>query len=74
MAPRALQNAKYYNGSEDSRKRFHASTTSEAMEAESAFAAHNYHPLPIVFAKAKGASVWDPVGDTGTANSISSRD
>nr|POE51606.1 ornithine aminotransferase [Quercus suber] len=32
------------------------------MSAEAAFAAHNYHPLPIVFAKASGCSVWDPEG------------
>jgi 4-aminobutyrate aminotransferase-like enzyme len=23
---------------------------------------HNYHPLPIVFARAQGTSVWDPEG------------
>lgn len=32
------------------------------MSTEAAFAAHNYHPLPIVFAKASGCSVWDPEG------------
>ncbi|KAJ8088904.1 ornithine aminotransferase [Marasmius tenuissimus] len=30
------------------------------MEAE--YGAHNYHPLPVVFDKAKGAKVWDPEG------------
>ncbi|MBQ5572051.1 MAG: ornithine--oxo-acid transaminase, partial [Bacteroidales bacterium] len=26
------------------------------------YGAHNYHPLPVVFAKAKGAKVWDVEG------------
>jgi len=41
---------------------YHASSSKEAMSTEAAFAAHNYHPLPIVFAKALGCSVWDPEG------------
>ncbi|KAK4561127.1 ornithine aminotransferase [Recurvomyces mirabilis] len=41
---------------------YHADSSKSAMEAESSFAAHNYHPLPIVFAKASGCSVWDPEG------------
>ena len=32
------------------------------MSTEASHAAHNYHPLPIVFAKASGCSVWDPEG------------
>ncbi|KAK3047200.1 ornithine aminotransferase [Extremus antarcticus] len=40
----------------------HASTSAEAMSTESSYAAHNYHPLPIVFARASGCSVWDPEG------------
>ncbi|RKP27340.1 pyridoxal phosphate-dependent transferase [Syncephalis pseudoplumigaleata] len=31
------------------------------MEAE--YAAHNYHPLPMVFQKAQGVYVWDPEGN-----------
>lgn len=42
--------------------RFHAASTDKAMSAESEFAAHNYHPLPVVFARARGAHVWDPEG------------
>ena len=42
--------------------KYHASTTKEAIESEHTFAAHNYHPLPIVFARAAGTSVWDPEG------------
>lgn len=41
---------------------YHVSSSEQAMSAEAAFAAHNYHPLPIVFAKASGCSVWDPEG------------
>lgn len=41
---------------------YHAPSSSAAMSAEAAYAAHNYHPLPIVFARASGCSVWDPEG------------
>jgi len=41
--------------------RYHAQSSSEAISAEAEYAAHNYHPLPVVFARAQGASVWDPV-------------
>lgn len=39
----------------------HAASSREAMDVEAKFAAHNYHPLPVVFARAKGVDVWDPV-------------
>ena len=42
--------------------RYHASSTAEAILDESKYAAHNYHPLPVVFARARGSSVWDPEG------------
>ncbi|KAL8714543.1 MAG: hypothetical protein Q9220_001491 [cf. Caloplaca sp. 1 TL-2023] len=41
---------------------YHASSTEEAINSEHTHAAHNYHPLPIVFARAAGVSVWDPEG------------
>jgi ornithine--oxo-acid transaminase len=41
--------------------RYHAASSSEAITAEAEYAAHNYHPLPVVFARARGVSVWDPV-------------
>lgn len=41
---------------------YHASSTDEAISAEAAYAAHNYHPLPIVFSRAAGCLVWDPEG------------
>ncbi|RMZ80613.1 hypothetical protein DV738_g2566, partial [Chaetothyriales sp. CBS 135597] len=40
----------------------HASSSDEAIHAEHVYAAHNYHPLPIVFARALGTKVWDPEG------------
>jgi len=42
--------------------RYHSSSTEEAIENEHTYAAHNYHPLPIVFARASGCSVWDCEG------------
>ena len=32
------------------------------MELETTYGAHNYHPIPVVIAKAKGVFVWDPEG------------
>ncbi|KAI8964122.1 ornithine aminotransferase [Daldinia sp. FL1419] len=49
------------NGSTTS-SRYHSSSTKAAIQAENQFAAHNYHPLPVVFARAQGADVWDPEG------------
>lgn len=43
-------------------ERYHSSSSSSAIAIENKYAAHNYHPLPIVFARASGASVWDPEG------------
>ena len=34
-------------------------TSQLAMELEAKYGAHNYHPLPVVLAKGKGAKVWD---------------
>lgn len=42
--------------------RYHSSSSKEAVESEHTYAAHNYHPLPIVFARAQGTRVWDPEG------------
>lgn len=49
------------NGSSVS-SRFHASSTDGAIKTEGAYAAHNYHPMPIVFASASGCTVTDPEG------------
>lgn len=43
--------------------RFHATSTSSAIASENEYAAHNYHPLPVVFARAQGVNVWDPEGN-----------
>lgn len=37
-------------------------SSSQIMEIESQYGAHNYHPLPVVLAKGKGAKVWDVEG------------
>ena len=34
----------------------------QAIEMEGKYGAHNYHPLPVVLAKGKGANVWDVEG------------
>ena len=42
--------------------RYHSTSSASAIEAELKYGAHNYHPLPVVFARAQGSSVWDPEG------------
>ncbi|KAH8909773.1 ornithine aminotransferase [Coniochaeta sp. PMI_546] len=42
--------------------KYHSSSTKGAISAESTYAAHNYHPIPVVFARAQGVDVWDPEG------------
>ncbi|TPX48793.1 hypothetical protein SeLEV6574_g01833 [Synchytrium endobioticum] len=37
-------------------------SSAEAIELEHKYAAHNYHPIPMVFARAQGVYVWDPEG------------
>lgn len=39
-----------------------AISSATAKKYEEEYSAHNYHPLPVVFQKAKGAHVWDPEG------------
>jgi hypothetical protein len=63
MSPTAVS-SKNGNGNGNgtkARAQIHAASSKEAFSTEAAYAAHNYHPLPIVFARAKGTSVWDPV-------------
>jgi len=38
-------------------------SSATAITYEEQYSAHNYHPLPVVFSKAKGAHVWDPEGN-----------
>ena len=58
MAPTA--NGTTANGS--AANLYHVSSTEEALTDEHTYAAHNYHPIPVVFARAKGVTVWDPEG------------
>ncbi len=37
-------------------------TSSQLMEMEQKYGAHNYHPLEVVISKADGIWVWDPEG------------
>ncbi|KAJ8116122.1 hypothetical protein ONZ43_g4508 [Nemania bipapillata] len=65
MAPHAEgPTARAANGSNGSigSSRYHAASTKSAIAAEHKFAAHNYHPLPVVFSRAQGIDVWDPEG------------
>lgn len=50
------------NGHTKGTSAYHASSTHEAIQTEKQYAAHNYHPLPVVFSRAQGTSVWDPEG------------
>ncbi len=36
--------------------------STEAMQLEDKYGAHNYHPLPVVLERAEGVYVWDPEG------------
>lgn len=38
------------------------SKSTQAMELEDLYGAHNYHPLPVVLEKGKGVFVWDVEG------------
>ncbi|KAJ3342269.1 ornithine aminotransferase [Gonapodya sp. JEL0774] len=38
------------------------SAIANVIHLEHEYSAHNYHPLPVVFSKAKGVHVWDPEG------------
>ena len=58
MAPHADTAA----GNGATTSRFHSASTEQAIASENEYAAHNSHPLPVVFAKAQGVNVWDPEG------------
>ncbi|KAK3296258.1 pyridoxal phosphate-dependent transferase [Chaetomium fimeti] len=63
MAPHADKDNSVPEGDiAPSKGRYHAASTKSAITAENEFAAHNYHPLPVVFARAEGVHVWDPEG------------
>ncbi|KAI1096544.1 ornithine aminotransferase [Rostrohypoxylon terebratum] len=62
MAPHADAPTTHAGSDSTKSSRYHSSSTKGAIEAEHKYAAHNYHPLPVVFARAQGADVWDPEG------------
>jgi ornithine--oxo-acid transaminase len=63
MAPHADKDVSVPGGDiAPTKNRYHAASTKSAIAAENEFAAHNYHPLPVVFARAQGVHVWDPEG------------
>jgi len=66
MAPHAdkdVANGQNSTASASSQDHYHATSTAGAIHDELEYAAHNYHPLPVVFARAKGVHVWDPEGN-----------
>lgn len=38
-------------------------SSADCIVLEEQYGAHNYHPLPVVFDRALGATVWDPEGN-----------
>ncbi|KAI1769051.1 ornithine aminotransferase [Hypoxylon sp. FL1150] len=62
MAPHADGPTTHSGNGSTTSSRYHSSSTKGAIDAEHKYAAHNYHPLPVVFARAQGADVWDPEG------------
>ncbi|KAK5653102.1 hypothetical protein OQA88_9200 [Cercophora sp. LCS_1] len=62
MAPHANNDASNGSSVSGSSSRYHATSTKGAIAAENEYAAHNYHPLPVVFSRAQGVHVWDPEG------------
>lgn len=43
-------------------QKFTRSDTEKAIEHESKFVAHNYHPLPVILNKGEGVYLWDQEG------------
>jgi ornithine--oxo-acid transaminase len=38
-------------------------TSSQAIELEDQYGAHNYHPIPVVLSRGEGVFLWDPEGN-----------
>jgi ornithine--oxo-acid transaminase len=51
-----------YGGLPQSNSKSPPSSSQRLMELESEFSAHNYHPVPVVFSRANGSTIWDPEG------------
>lgn len=50
------------NGATPSASTTTARTSEGCIALEDRYSAHNYHPLPVVFSRAKGARVWSVEG------------
>ncbi|MGZ3701484.1 MAG: ornithine--oxo-acid transaminase, partial [Bdellovibrionota bacterium] len=37
-------------------------SSTQAMEMEDRYGAHNYHPIPVVLSRGEGVFLWDPEG------------
>ena len=61
-APDAKKQKLSHDGHSTYPDRFHAASSADAIQAEADCAAHNYHPLPVVFSRASGTKVWNPEG------------
>lgn len=42
---------------------YNSPSSATAMELEKKYGSHNYHPLPVVLARAEGIYMWSPEGD-----------
>jgi ornithine--oxo-acid transaminase len=63
QAPRVIQGQLYSTSAQPVPIVPPQTTSSEDLiQLEHKFSAHNYHPVPVVFAKAKDVEVWDPEG------------
>ncbi|KAL7271163.1 ornithine aminotransferase [Rhizina undulata] len=64
MSPSAATNAaeRTPSAAQTTTTKIHAASTEQAVQYEHEYAAHNYHPLPVVIAKGQGTRVWDPEG------------
>ncbi|GJE88985.1 aspartate aminotransferase family protein [Phanerochaete sordida] len=76
MAPAATATTPASNGKHTAAKNGHTNghgnghgngtvhlSSADVIHLEHEYGAHNYHPLPVVFERAKGAKVWDPEGN-----------
>ena len=61
QSAKSVERRPHSNGTSKPSK-YHVLSTQQAIDDENIYAAHNYHPLPVVFARASGTSVWDPEG------------
>ncbi|KAF5366834.1 hypothetical protein D9758_006514 [Tetrapyrgos nigripes] len=63
MSPAASSSPAHANGSSLKKSNQPHFSSAQVIQMEHEYGAHNYHPLPVVFDRAKGAKVWDPEGN-----------